>query len=65
MNRTDKLEFMLGAMAAAPYDPKEHFRRVEEAVEMGAGYFQTSFPRNKLFITSVRRFAQEIIPSFG
>lgn len=64
LNRTDKIAFMVGEMSRVPYDQKEYIRRVEEALEVGASYFQTSFPRNELLINSVRRFAREIIPSF-
>lgn len=64
LNRTDKIGFMAGGMSAIPYDQKKYHRRVEEAVEVGASYFQTSFPRNKSLVNSVRRFAREIIPSF-
>ena len=64
LNRTDKIAFMVGAMSGAPYDQKGYFRRVEEAIEVGASYFQTSFPRNESLVNSVRRFAREIIPSF-
>jgi len=55
---------MAGAMSETPYDQKKYLRRVEEAIEVGASYFQTSFPRNKLLVDSVRKFAREIIPSF-
>jgi len=64
LNRTDKIAFMVGEMSRVSYDQKEYFRRVEEAIEVGASYFQTSFPRNESLINSVRRFAGEIIPSF-
>jgi len=64
LNRTDKIAFMAGAMSATPYDQNEYLRKVEEAIEVGASYFQTSFPRNKLLVDSVRKFAQEIIPLF-
>jgi alkanesulfonate monooxygenase SsuD/methylene tetrahydromethanopterin reductase-like flavin-dependent oxidoreductase (luciferase family) len=64
LHRTDQLEFMAGAMSATPYDYKEYCYRVEAAIEVGASYFQTSFPRNESLVTSVRRFAQDIIPSF-
>jgi alkanesulfonate monooxygenase SsuD/methylene tetrahydromethanopterin reductase-like flavin-dependent oxidoreductase (luciferase family) len=64
LNRTDKIAFMIGELSRISYDQKEYFRRVEEAIEVGASYFQASFPRNELLINSVRRFAGEIIPSF-
>jgi alkanesulfonate monooxygenase SsuD/methylene tetrahydromethanopterin reductase-like flavin-dependent oxidoreductase (luciferase family) len=64
LNRTDKIGFMAGAMSATSYDQKEYRKRVEDAIEVGASYFQTSFPRNESLVNSVRRFAREIIPSF-
>jgi hypothetical protein len=64
-HRTDQIGFMAGAMGPTPYNHKEYCTRVEAAIEMGASYFQTSFPRNESLVTSVRRFAQEIIPSFS
>jgi len=63
--RTSEIAFMSGSMSEARYDNKEYSRRIEEAIEMGASIFQTSFPRNKSLADSVRRFAQEIIPSFN
>jgi alkanesulfonate monooxygenase SsuD/methylene tetrahydromethanopterin reductase-like flavin-dependent oxidoreductase (luciferase family) len=64
-HRTDQLGFMAGTMAPTPYNHKEYCTRVEAAIEMGASYFQTSFPRNESLVTSVRKFALEIIPSFS
>jgi alkanesulfonate monooxygenase SsuD/methylene tetrahydromethanopterin reductase-like flavin-dependent oxidoreductase (luciferase family) len=65
LHRTDQIGFMAGAMAPTPYSQKEYCNRVEAAIEVGASYFQTSFPRNESLVTSVRRFAQDIIPSFS
>lgn len=64
LNRADKVAFMAGAMSEVPYSQKEYSRRVEEAIETGSSYFQTSFPRNESLVNSIRKFAQEIIPSF-
>jgi len=64
LNRTDEIAFMAGAMSGTSYDQKEYCRRVEEAIEVGASYFQVSFPRNESLVQPLRRFAREIIPSF-
>jgi len=64
LNRTDKIAFMTNAISIVPFDQKEYSRRVEEAVQAGESYFQTSFPLNRSLVDSVRRFAEEIIPSF-
>lgn len=64
LNRTEQIAFMAGALSETPYDKNLYLRKVEEAIEGGASYFQTSFPRNNVLVDSVRKFAQEIIPSF-
>jgi len=62
--RADKVAFMAGSMGARePYDPKGYSGKVEAAKEVGAGYFLTAFPRNA-FIDSMRRFAEEVMPSY-
>ena len=62
--RADKVAFMAGSMGARePYDPRGYLGKVEAAREVGAGYFLTAFPRNA-FIDSMRRFAEEVMPSY-
>jgi alkanesulfonate monooxygenase SsuD/methylene tetrahydromethanopterin reductase-like flavin-dependent oxidoreductase (luciferase family) len=61
-NRTDKLEFMAGEMM--PTDIGEYFTKVEKAVDSGAGYFLASFQRTTKLTETVKKFAEEIIPSF-
>lgn len=64
-NRADKIAFMAGAVGSRePYDPKEYCRKVEAAVEKGATYSLVSFPRNDEIVDSMRRFAEEVVPSF-
>ena len=61
-NRMDKLEFMAGEMM--PTDIGEYLTKVEKAVDSGAGYFLASFQRTTKFSETVKKFAEEIIPSF-
>jgi alkanesulfonate monooxygenase SsuD/methylene tetrahydromethanopterin reductase-like flavin-dependent oxidoreductase (luciferase family) len=64
LKRGDNIAFMAGAMSTIPYDPKEYSKRVEEAITVGASYFQTSFPRNESLVYSIGKFARDIMPSF-
>lgn len=65
VNRTDKIAFMAGALSSwTPYDTKVYSSKVEAALEKGASYFLTSFPRTEELINSIRRFSKEVIPSF-
>lgn len=65
VNRTNKIAFMAGALSSwTPYDTKVYFSKVEAALEKGASYFLTSFPRTEELINSIRRFSKEVIPSF-
>lgn len=71
LNRVDDIGFMIdlrrmlaGTRSRNRYDQKEYFREVEAAVEMGASYFQATFPRNESFIESIRSFSREIMSSF-
>jgi alkanesulfonate monooxygenase SsuD/methylene tetrahydromethanopterin reductase-like flavin-dependent oxidoreductase (luciferase family) len=62
--RADKIAFMAGAMGSrTPYDSMEYIKRVETAVETGANYFLTAFPRTE-FIDAMRSFSKEVMPSF-
>jgi len=64
-NRAGKLAFMGGDLSTrVPYHFKLYAKKVELAIEKGASYFLTSFPRDEEFINSIRRFATELIPSF-
>ncbi len=63
-NRAGKVAFMAGDMGArGPYDSEEYAAQVEAAVESGAGYYTTAFPRDSL-IEAMRRFADDVIPSY-
>ena len=61
-NRTDKLVFMAGEMM--PTDITGYPAKVEKAVDSGAGYFLASFQRSTKLTDTVKKFAEEIIPSF-
>ena len=67
-DRGDKIAFMEGSLGpqfpGAAYDSKEYSRRIEKAVEAGASYYLTTFPRNEELKTSLGKFAKEVIPSF-
>jgi len=61
-NRTEKLIFMEGSMG--PTDVEDFPTKVEQAVDSGAGYFLASFQRTPEIVETLKKFAQEIIPSF-
>ena len=61
-NRTDKISFMVGEMR--PVDIGEYPAKVEQAVDSGAGYFLTSFQRTGKLTDTIKKFAEDIIPSF-
>lgn len=64
-NRTDKIAFMAGSMGSrGSYDLKRYSERVDAAVELGASFFLTSFPRTDTFIESMRRFSKDVMPSY-
>ena len=63
-NRAGEVSFMVGDMGArGPYDPKEYASKVEGAIDWGASYYTTAFPRDSL-IESMRRFAEDVMPSY-
>jgi alkanesulfonate monooxygenase SsuD/methylene tetrahydromethanopterin reductase-like flavin-dependent oxidoreductase (luciferase family) len=65
VNRKNEIAFMAGGLGSwTPYDSKESFKKIEVAIEMGVSYFLTSFPRNEDILGSMRRFAEEVMPSF-
>ncbi len=62
--RAGEIEFMSGDMGSrGSYDAAESSRKVEAAVEGGAGIYMASFPRDNL-LDSMRRFADEVMPSY-
>ncbi|MCW4033098.1 MAG: LLM class flavin-dependent oxidoreductase [Candidatus Bathyarchaeota archaeon] len=61
-NRIDKISFMLGEMR--PIDIEEYFAKVEKALDSGADYFLASFQRSEELLDTIRKFAEDIIPSF-
>ena len=62
--RAGDIEFMSGDMGSrGSYDAGESSRKVEATVEGGAGIYMASFPRENL-LDSMRRFADEVMPSY-
>lgn len=61
-NRTDKIVFMAGEMG--PSGIEEYPTKVEKAADSGVGYFLASFQRSSKLTDTIKRFAEEIIPSY-
>ena len=61
-NRADKVTFMEGEMM--PSDIGEYPTKVEQAADSGASYFLVSFLRTPNLTDTIKKFAEEIIPSF-
>ncbi|MHA2289691.1 MAG: LLM class flavin-dependent oxidoreductase [Promethearchaeota archaeon] len=61
-NRADRVTFMGGEMM--PTDIGEYPSKVEQAADSGASYFLVSFPRTPSLADTIKKFAEEIIPSF-
>ena len=62
--RADKISFIAGDMGGrGPYDSAEHLRKVEAAEDSGAAVYMTGFPRDGFF-EAMRKFAEEVMPSF-
>jgi len=62
--RSGEVAFMAGLMGARePYETDGYSKRIEAAIESGAKYYLTAFPRNEL-VDSMRRFAEEVMPSY-
>jgi len=60
--RSSIISFMLGEMDTQAYGPDQYFKRIEAAEKMGAKYYTVAFPKGDKF--SMKRFAEEVIPSF-
>jgi alkanesulfonate monooxygenase SsuD/methylene tetrahydromethanopterin reductase-like flavin-dependent oxidoreductase (luciferase family) len=62
--RAGEVAFMAGEMGArSPYDSGEYARKIEAAIESGAEYYNTTFPRDTL-VESMRLFAEDVMPSY-
>ncbi|MFW9873396.1 MAG: LLM class flavin-dependent oxidoreductase [Candidatus Thorarchaeota archaeon] len=61
-NRTDKVKFMAGEMR--PTDIEEYLPKVVKAADSGASYYLASFQRSTNLPDIIKRFTEEIIPSF-
>jgi len=63
-NRAGEIAFMVGDMGSrGPYDSEEYAKKIDAAVESGASYYNTAFPRESL-IESMRRFAEDVMTSY-
>ncbi len=63
-NRAGEIAFMAGDMGSrGSYDSEEYAKKIDAAVESGASYYNTVFPRESL-IESMRRFAEDVMPSY-
>jgi alkanesulfonate monooxygenase SsuD/methylene tetrahydromethanopterin reductase-like flavin-dependent oxidoreductase (luciferase family) len=63
-NRVEKVAFMAGPMGSmAPFNLTDCSQRIEAAIETGASYYLTAFPRTT-YLESMQRFTKEIMPSF-
>jgi alkanesulfonate monooxygenase SsuD/methylene tetrahydromethanopterin reductase-like flavin-dependent oxidoreductase (luciferase family) len=60
--RKDKVDFMSGTMGMGQPD---NITKVEDALKNGASYYLASFPRGDGYISSMKKFADEVIPSFN
>ena len=63
-NRAGEIAFMAGDMGSrGSYDSEEYAKKIDAAVESGASYYNTAFPRESL-IEAMRRFAEDVMPSY-
>ena len=63
--RVGEIEFMTGDMGSSgPYDAGELSEKIEAAEESGAAIYFASFPREDM-LGSMRRFANEVMPSYA
>jgi alkanesulfonate monooxygenase SsuD/methylene tetrahydromethanopterin reductase-like flavin-dependent oxidoreductase (luciferase family) len=60
--RSSRISFMLGEMDTQAYGPDQYFKRIEAAEKMGAKYYTVAFPKDDK--QSIKRFSEEVIPSF-
>jgi alkanesulfonate monooxygenase SsuD/methylene tetrahydromethanopterin reductase-like flavin-dependent oxidoreductase (luciferase family) len=62
--RAGEITFMTGDMGSrGPYDGDELSKKIDAAEESGAEIYMASFPRENL-LDSMRRFADEVMPSY-
>ncbi|MBN1683695.1 LLM class flavin-dependent oxidoreductase [Candidatus Bathyarchaeota archaeon] len=59
--RENKINFMLGSMGMGS---PESTTKVENAVKKGATFYLVNFQRGDQYISEMKKFAEEIIPSF-
>lgn len=60
--RTDKMKFMGGSME--PTEVENYPPKIEQAINSGVDYFLISFQRTPEVTDTLKKFAEEIIPSF-
>lgn len=65
LNRADKISFMAGSLSTTdPYNEEGYFKKIEDAIDLGASYFLTPFPHNINRVKAMRKFAKDVMPSF-
>jgi alkanesulfonate monooxygenase SsuD/methylene tetrahydromethanopterin reductase-like flavin-dependent oxidoreductase (luciferase family) len=52
------------SLRGSRYTPESYAERVESAIELGAKYLITYFPRDEKYLDYMRSFAGEVMPSF-
>ena len=63
--RADKVAYMGGHMFTnTPYDYNMHVQQIEAAVEAGDQYYLTALPRGAIYLESMRKFVEEVMPSY-
>jgi alkanesulfonate monooxygenase SsuD/methylene tetrahydromethanopterin reductase-like flavin-dependent oxidoreductase (luciferase family) len=62
-NRADKIAYALDVRRSR-YDPKDYSDDIESAIELGAKFLITYFPRDKDYLDNMKNFAKEVMPSF-
>jgi alkanesulfonate monooxygenase SsuD/methylene tetrahydromethanopterin reductase-like flavin-dependent oxidoreductase (luciferase family) len=62
-NRIDKIAYAV-SLRGTQYDPRNYFLGIESAIELGAKFLVTYFPRDKDYLKNMKNFADEVMPSF-
>ena len=62
-NRADNIVYAMG-IRRTYYNAKNYFRDIESAIELGAKFLITYFPREKNYIQYMKNFAKDVMTSF-
>jgi hypothetical protein len=62
-NRYSKVAYAMD-LRRNQYDQNQYAEDIESAIEKGARFLVTYFPRDKNYIECMKNFAEEIMPSF-